>query len=313
MELCFASGTSNTELAERVAAELQLTTSPMRVERFPDGEMKVDVAVNPRAQDVYILQSTHPPVGEHLLELMLIVDAFRRGGAGRITAVVPYFGYARQDRRAHGRESLGSRLVAELLITAGIDRVVGLDLHTPSIEGCFSVPLEHLTAVPVLAERVKGLIQKPAVVVSPDLGAVKLAERYADRLGLPLAVVHKIRTSGADVKAEGVVGDVQGKVPILIDDMITTAGTMRAAAEALLQEGALPEIYMLATHGLLVGPAAERLRTLPLAKVIVTDSVSSHEGSHPLPLERVSVAPLLAECVRRLHGERPLADLIANR
>lgn len=313
MQLCFAHGTSNPELAERVAAELQLTTSPMRVERFPDGEMKVDVAVNPRAQDVYILQSTQPPVGEHLLELMLIVDAFRRGGAARITAVVPYFGYARQDRRAHGRESLGSRLVAQLLITSGIDRVVGLDLHTPSIEGCFSVPLEHLTAVPVICERLRGHNQKPAVVVSPDLGAVKLAERYADRLGLPMAVVHKIRTSGADVKAEGVVGDVRGKVPILIDDMITTAGTMQAAAEALLQEGALPEIYLLASHGLLVGPAAERLSTLPLARVIVTDSVPAHALTHPLPIERASVAPLLAEAIRRLHEERGLADLIANR
>ncbi len=312
MELTFVHGSSNHPLAERVARLLGVETSPLRIERFPDGEMKVDLVESPRARDVYVLQSTHPPVGENLLELMLVVDAFRRGGAGRITAVVPYFGYARQDRRAHGRESLGSRLVADLLITSGIDRIVGVDLHTPSIEGCFSVPLEHLTAVPVLADRVKGLVGANAVVVSPDLGAVKLAERYAERLGVPMAVVHKIRTSGSNVKAQGVVGEVSGRVPILVDDMITTAGTMQAAAQAVLEQGAVPEIYMIASHGVLVGPAAERLKSLPIARIFVTDSIPEREA-FPLPVERVSIAPLIAETVRRLHGEKPLSDLIANR
>lgn len=312
MELTFVHGSSNHPLAERVAQLLGVKTSPLRIERFPDGEMKVDLVESPRARDVYVLQSTHPPVGENLLELMLVVDAFRRGGAGRITAVVPYFGYARQDRRAHGRESLGSRLVADLLITSGIDRIVGVDLHTPSIEGCFSVPLEHLTAVPVLADRVKGLVGANAVVVSPDLGAVKLAERYAERLGVPMAVVHKIRTSGSNVKAQGVVGEVSGRVPILVDDMITTAGTMQAAAQAVLEQGAVPEIYMIASHGVLVGPAAERLKSLPIARIFVTDSIPEREA-FPLPVERVSIAPLIAETVRRLHGEKPLSDLIANR
>lgn len=310
MELLFAHGTSNAPLAQRVADALTLTTSPLKIERFPDGEMKVDVAVNPRGQDVYLLQSTHPPVGEHLLELLLMVDAFRRGGAGRITAVMPYFGYARQDRRAYGRESLGSRLVAELIVTAGIDRVVGLDLHTPSIEGCFSVPLEHLTAVPVLAERLREHVKRPSVIVSPDMGAVKLAERYAERLGLPMAVVHKIRQSGAVVRAQGVVGDVKGLVPILVDDMITTAGTMQAAAQAVLEQGAMNELFVVASHGLFVGPAASRFSGLPLSRVLVTDSVPAQTT---LPVDSVSVAPLLAEAIRRLHDDKPLSDLISNR
>jgi len=312
VDLVVVQGSSNRPLAKAVAEALAVRPANCHVETFPDGEMQVEVLDNARGGDVYIVQGTHPPVGENLMELLLIADAYRRAGAARLTAVIPYFGYARQDRRRHGRESLGARLVADLLSSTGINRVVAVDLHTPAIEGCFAEPVENLTAIPLLADRIRSSLPEGAVVVSPDLGAVKLAERLAERLGLPMAVVHKIRTSGANVKAQGVVGDVKGKAPILVDDMVTTAGTVEAAARAVLDQGARPEVTVVATHGLLVGPAAERLRALPIQRVVVTDSVPGHDGKFPVPVERCSLAPLLAETVRRLHSERPISDLLAN-
>ena len=311
--LTLVHGSANGALAASIASELGIALGRCVIHRFPDGEMQVEVLDNPRARDIYVVQGTHPPVGENLLELLLIVDAYRRAGAWRITAIIPYFGYARQDRRRHGRESLGARLVTELLGAAAVDRVVAVDLHTPAIEGCFMHPLEHLTAVPLLADRARSLVGDSAVVVSPDLGAVKLAERYAERLGLPMAVVHKLRTSGADVKAQGVVGAVEGRAPIIVDDMVTTAGTVEATVLALIERGAREEITVVATHGLLVGPARARLEALPIRRIIVTDSIPGPERPLSIPIERVSLAPLLAETVRRLHGERPLSDLLANR
>jgi ribose-phosphate pyrophosphokinase len=301
MTLHLFSGTANVPLGEGVAARLDVRVGDRVLEHFPDGEVRIRIHESVRGDDVYIVQPTGPPVGENLLELLFLTDACRRAGAERITAVVAYLGYARQDRREQSGEPLSARLVAQLVEAGGVDRLVAVDLHTPSIEGCFAIPVEHLSAVDLLAEAIRPDPGRDAVIVSPDLGAVKLAERYAARLGLPIAIVHKTRTSGTEVTARGLVGEVRGRAPIVIDDMISTGGTLAAAIGAVLHAGALPDVTVAATHALLVGPAAERLARLPIHRLVATDSLSLPTPPG-VPLERVSLAPLLAEAIRRLHG-----------
>ena len=304
MKLHLFSGTANVPLAEAVARGLDLRLGDRLLEHFPDGEVQIQIRDDVRGGDVYVLQPTGPPVGEQLLEFLLLADACRRAGAERTTAVVPYFGYARQDRREHSGEPLSARLVAQLIEAGGLARVVAVDLHTPSLEGCFVIPLEHLSAVDLLAERIRPGLERDAVIVSPDLGAVKLAERYAALLRLPVAIVHKTRLSGTEVSVRGLVGEVRGRRPIVIDDMISTGGTIAAAIGALLDAGAVPDVAVVVSHALLVGPAAERLARLPIRRLVATDSVSLDAPAH-LPLERVSLAPLLADGIRRLHGNPP--------
>ena len=313
MGLTVVQGSSNPALAARVLAELGVEAAACRTQRYPDGELGVEVLGNARGHDVYFLQPTHPPVGEHLLELLLLADSYRRAGASRLTAVVPYLGYARQDRRSTGRESLGARLVADLFAAVRLDRVVAVDLHAAAVEGCFSFPLEHLTGVPLLASAARPRAGVAAVVVSPDMGAVKLAERYAELLDLPMAVVHKTRLSGAEVAAHGVVGEVRGRAPLIVDDMVTTAGTVEAAARAVLDAGALPQVTVAATHALLVGPALARLSALPGCRLVASDSVPAPEKTPPFELVRCSLGPLLAETIRRLHHGQSLVDLVARR
>jgi ribose-phosphate pyrophosphokinase len=227
---------------------------------------------------------------------------------------VPYLGYARQDRRARGREPIAARLVADLMQAAGLEHVVAVDLHTPAIEGLFRMPVEHVSAMPLLVEAAHPWVAReeaPGVVVAPDLGAMKLAERYARALKLPLALVHKSRLSGESVRVGGVTGDVKGRAPVIVDDMISTGGTIVAAVEALLERGALPDVVVVASHALLVGAAVERLQNLALRRLIVTDSLPV-SGDGPLPVEVVSLAPLLADVIVRLHRGRSLEDLIAH-
>jgi ribose-phosphate pyrophosphokinase len=242
-------------------------------------------------------------VGEHLMELLLMADACWRAGAARLMAVVPYFGYARQDRRAHPGEALGGKLVVDLLERGRFERVVAVHLHTPALEGCFGMPLEHLDASHLLAEAARPTEGGSSVVVSPDLGAVKLAERYARQLGLPLAIVHKTRTSGSEVSVRGLVGEVRGLRPIIVDDMISTAGTIAATADTVLKAHCAQDITVVATHALLVGPAVERLSRIPIRRLISTDSVSL---SRPLPFEHtvVGLAPLLADAICRVTSDR---------
>jgi len=313
MDLTLVAGSSNAPLGAALRGALHLPEAPCKLHCFPDGEQQVEITQNVRGHDVYIVQGTHPPVGEHLLELLLYADAFRRAGAARITAVSPYLGYVRQDRRSHGNESLGARLMAELLQVGRLERLVTVDLHAPAVEGCFYMPVEHLTAVPLLAQAVRPKQGTDAVVLSPDLGAVKLAERYAAQLGLPLALVHKTRVSGASVRAQGLVGEVQDKEIIVVDDMISTAGTMEAAVRAALEQGAKPGPTVVATHALLVGPALERLASLKPQRLVASDSVPARPESTPFPIERCSLAPLLADVVRRLHEGKALLDLVAHR
>ena len=263
------------------------------------------------ATTFYVIQPTGPPVSDHLVELLLLLDACRRGGAGRITAVLPYFGYARQDRRSQAGEAVGARVVADALAASGAQRLVVVDPHTAALEAMCGIPVEMLTAVPALAGALAPLVPGDAVVVAPDLGAVKLAEHYASLLHRPVAVVRKTRMTGATVRAEEIAGDVAGRPAVVVDDMISTGATIEAAARVLLAHGGAPAIVVAATHGLLVAGAAGRLGRLPVQCTVTTDSLPR---GHPpaVPLQVESIAPLLADAISRLHHEQPLGDLLTR-
>ncbi|HUK32849.1 MAG TPA: ribose-phosphate pyrophosphokinase, partial [Vicinamibacterales bacterium] len=278
-------------------------------ERFADGELHVEIEDTVRGHDVYVIQPTSPPVDEHLLELIFIADACRRAGAERLTAVMPYFGYARHDRRASGRSPVGARIAAGLLEHSGFARFVAIDLHAAAIEGFFQRPVEHLSAATLLADAVD--TRNDGVIVAPDLGAMKLAERYHARLHLPIAVLHKARISASGVALRRIIGDVKARAPLIVDDMVTTGGTIEAAAQGLLDAGCAPEITVAATHGLFVGPAVARLNALPIRSIVTTDSVIP--ASTPGRCRTISLAPLLADVIARLHGNKSLGDLLAPR
>lgn len=312
MSLEIVTGSSNHALAEEIAKNLEVELAPRILARFPDGELNIEIQQSVRGCDVYLVQPTSPPVDEHLFELFLLADACRRAGATHLTAVIPYFGYARQDRRAHGREPVSTRLVADLLETSGLQRVVVVDFHSRAVESAFAIPVEHVSAVSILADAVRPAVHKDAVVVSPDLGAVKMAEQYARLLNLSVAIIHKTRVSGMEVTVQRIVGEVRDKQILIVDDMITTGATIEKAITALLEAGCSPSgIKVAASHGLFVGNAVERLGKLPIEKFYVSDSVPKPEGI-PLPLEVSSLAPLLAETIQRLHRLESLGDFLAR-
>lgn len=300
-------GSAHQVLAQTVAAALGSEPVAGELERFPDGELR-PVVGDVRGADVYVVQPTGPAVHEHLFELLLLLDACRRGGAQRRTAVVPYFGYARQDRRTRAGHAVGARVVLDTLAEA-TDRLVVVDPHTAALEAMSAIPAEMLTAVPALAAALAEQTSGTAVVVSPDLGAVKLAEHYAGLLHLPVAVVRKTRLSGASVQAEELVGDVADRPTVIVDDMISTGATIEAAVRVLLKNGATTDITVAATHGLLVGAARDRLARLPISRLIVTDTLPI-EPAPALPLQVCSVAPLLADAISRLHHNEALDTLL---
>ncbi|GGL13457.1 ribose-phosphate pyrophosphokinase [Sphaerisporangium melleum] len=308
MTLRIAVGTAGPALGRAVAAGLYTEPAVTSVERFPDGELR-PVVHGVRGADVYLVQPTGPPVNEHVMELLLLLDACRRGGAARLTAVVPYFGYARQDRRGRAGEAIGIRVVADALASAGARRLIVVDPHTAALEAVCAMPVEMLTAVPVLAAALGERTVDDAVVVAPDLGAVKLAERYAALLSRPVAVVRKTRLSGTRVSAEELVGDVRGRQAVVVDDMISTGGTIEAAVHVLLENGAIPPVLVAATHGLFVPPAAERLGGPRIAALLVTDSLPQ-DAPTTLPIRVCPSAPLLADAIGRLHRDESLDDLL---
>jgi ribose-phosphate pyrophosphokinase len=300
-------GPASSQLGAAVCNTLQMSPGLYECRRFPDGETQIEVNQSVRGRDVYLLQSTSPPVDQHMIELLLLADACRRAGAVRLTAVIPYFGYARQDRRS-GRRALGGRVAAGVLGTGGFDRLMLIDAHTPAIEGFFDMPLDHLTAVPILATAVAPVISETTIVVAPDLGAVKLARTYANHLLVPMAFVHKTRLDGEAVEARAVIGEVRGRRPLIVDDMLSTGATIEAAVGALRAAGAMEPMSVAVTHALLVGRAREILQRLSLAKILVTDSVPL-EAPPPPHLDICSVAPLLATAIQRNHHDESLADL----
>ncbi|MFZ2177180.1 MAG: ribose-phosphate diphosphokinase [Rhodococcus sp. (in: high G+C Gram-positive bacteria)] len=305
--LRIVSGTANRPLADAIANTLRLGLAGCTVERFPDGELRPTVE-SVRGADVYVVQPTAPPVNERIVELLLLLDACRRAGAARVTAVVPYFGYARQDRRDRAGQAVGARVIADALAAGGADRLVVVDPHTTALEAMCDFPVEMLTAVPVLAAMLMQTTAEGTVVVAPDLGAVKLAEHYASRLHASVAVVRKHRESGSVVHAEELVGDVRERPAIVIDDMISTGSTIETAVRLLLDQGAAPGIVVAATHGPLIEAATGRLRDLHLRRLVVTDTVAQQDTAPPVHV--CSLAPLLGEAIARLHGDQALDDLL---
>ena len=312
MSLKIISGSANPTVAEQIAGKLNVKLTARTLERFPDGELHIEIQESVRGCDVYLIEPTCPPVDEHFFELFLLADACRRAGATHLTGVIPYFGYARQDRRAHGREPVSLRLLADLIAASAIQRVVVVDFHSRAVESAFAIPVEHVSAISILADAVRPSVHKNGVVVSPDLGAVKIAEHYARLLGLSVAIIHKTRISGAEVTVQRIIGDVRDREVVVVDDMITTGGTIEKAIKALLDAGCSSSgIKVVASHGLFVGNAADRLAQLPIEKIYVSDSVPRPERS-PLPLQVSSLAPLLAETIHRLFRLESLGNVLAH-
>jgi ribose-phosphate pyrophosphokinase len=292
------SGRAHPGLAAAIAADLGIELGNCILENFPDHEIGVQIVDSVEGCHVFLLQPTGPPAADHFLELMLMADACKRGGAVRVTALVPYFGYGRQDRKAQPGEPVGARLMAELM-ESRIDRLVTVDLHTPAIEGFFRIPVEHVSAIPLLAAGLRPGLAPHSVLVAPDLGAAKMARRYSQLLDLPVAYIYKARLSGSRISVREVVGEVKGRSPVLVDDMISTGATLVSAMDAVLDRGCMPHFTLAATHALLVGDAVQQLASFPLSRLIVTDSIAQlNFGS--LPVQVVSLKTILAEAIRKL-------------
>jgi ribose-phosphate pyrophosphokinase len=304
-------GNASGELARSIATLLKTPVTPAKVGRFPDGEIDVRVDGNVRGNDVFLVQSTCPPVNDNLMELLILIDAVRRASASRVTAVIPYFGYARKDRKDEGRVPITAKLVANLLTQAGAHRVLTVDLHAAQIQGFFDVPVDHLYAAPVLAEHFRSLELADITVVAPDVGSSKMARGYAARLGGDLAIVDKKRLAADRTEAAALIGTVEGRNVLIIDDMISTAGSITDAARVAREHGA-KSVRIAATHGVLCGPARERLRAAPVAEIVLTDTIPVDRAGLP-SLQVLSIAPLLAEAILRVHEEQSISALFQRR
>lgn len=303
------SGNSNIPLAREICGHLAVPLGSAKVRSFSDGEVMVEIGENVRGRDVYVVQSTCAPANDNLMELLIMVDALKRASAARITAVIPYFGYARQDRKVAPRTPITSKLVADMISTSGVNRVLTIDLHAGQIQGFFNIPVDHLYAAPVLLKEIKERFNQPLVVVSPDAGGTERARAFAKRLDAGLAIIDK-RRSGPNVsEVMNIIGEVEGQTCIVIDDMIDTAGTLCQAAQALKDKGAA-EIYACATHAVLSGPALERINQSSLKEVIVTNSIPTLDKLQDCSrLRQLSVSELLAEAIRRIHGDESVSSL----
>ncbi len=299
-------------LAQAMCDAMDIPLGKARTDLFPDSELFVKVEEDVRGRDCFVVQSTCDPVNANLMELLIYIDCLRRASAKRITAVIPYFGYARQDRKDEGRVPITAKLVCNLIAAAGADRVLCMDLHAAQIQGFFDIPVDHLSAAPVLLEYIE--LNRAAmgdiVVVSPDVGNVKVANMYADRLGADLAIIDKRRESGFNVATRNVIGSVEGRTVIMIDDMVSTAGTLCEAARVVTEHGAT-DVICAATHAVLVGPAIERLAASPISRVIVTDTIPDDRRTDGISdkLVRLSVADLLGKAVHRIHHDMSVSAL----
>ncbi len=306
-------GRSNPDLARAISDYLGIRLGAAKIATFPDGEILVKLDEDVRGRDVFIIQPTCHPGEQTLMELLIFIDCARRASAERITAVVPYFGFARQDRKDEGRVPITAKLVANLIVTAGADRVLTVDLHAAQIQGFFDIPVDNLLAEPVFRRHFSPLGLENLVLVSPDVGNTKRARVYADHLGGELAIMDKRRVSGSDIEVGRIIGEVKGKTVLMMDDMITTAGTVSGAAEVCKRQGA-GKIYVGATHGVLCGPATERLRAAPIEQIVVTDTI-------PIPPEKIdgigrlkvlTVADLVGEAIYRIHNDESVSCLFTQ-
>ncbi|MCH7838976.1 MAG: ribose-phosphate pyrophosphokinase [Planctomycetes bacterium] len=303
-------GSASSVLTDKICAYLAVTRGRATVSRFPDGETILKIEEDVRGQDCFVVQSTCPPVNDNLMELLIFIDCLRRASAKRITAVIPYYGYARQDRKSEGRTPITAKLVANMITIAGASRVLTMNLHADQIQGFFDIPMDHLTAAPVLAKHFMNRHLSDAVLVSPDVGNIKFGSDFASRIGGELAVIHKRRLSGEKTIAVQIIGDVRGKKVMMFDDMITTAGTVCEAARIVREHGAGP-IFVAAAHGVFAGPAVERLIAAELDEIVVTDTIETPsrvtQGLKNLTV--LSVADLVGEAIRRIHEHRSVSAL----
>jgi len=302
-------GNANRPLAEAIVRSLGVRLGEMTCDRFPDGEVKVQIHEDVRGCDVFVVQPT--ATNDFLMELLVIADALRRASAARITAVIPYFGYARQDRKHEGRVPITAKLVANLITTAGIDRVLTVDLHAEQLQGFFDIPVDHLTARPVLIDYLRSLKLNDPVVASPDTGSIKLAEKIAKAVGARLAIIHKRRISDTATEVANVIGEIGPRPCIIVDDMITTAGSMTNAIKTARQFGAIRVIPM-STHGVLCGDAFDRLTEVKLDELVITDTIPLKRRFADLPIRVLSVAHLLGEAMKRIHTNQSVSALFSD-
>lgn len=300
--------TSNLPLAQAIADKVEISLGKGEVVRFSDGEVTVRIEESVRGADVFIIQSTSQPANENLMELLVMIDALKRASAKRITAVIPYYGYARQDRKTRPRDPITAKLVANLLTVAGANRILSIDLHAGAIQGFFDIPVDHMTAVPILAEHFAGRDTSDMVVVSPDMGGVTRARDMAQRLGVPIAIIDKRRPRPNVAEVMNIIGDIKGKRAILVDDIIDTAGTITLGAQALLDRGA-KEVFACCTHPVFSGPAIERLAAAPISELVVCDTILQPEEKRIPSLKICSVAALLAEAIVRIHEDLSISTL----
>ena len=302
------SGNANIELAREICAFLSVPMGAAEVKRFSDGEINVDIGENVRGADVFIVQPTCPPVNDHLVELLILMDALKRSSAKRVTAVIPYYGYARQDRKVLPRAPITAKLVADLLTAAGVSRVLTMDLHAGQIQGFFNIPVDHMYAAPVMLEYIKANWDNEIVLVSPDAGGVERARAFAKRLDATLAIIDKRRGGPNESQVMNIIGDVAGKTAVLLDDMVDTAGTMAQGAAALRRNGA-KHVFACATHPVLSGPAIERLEKSEIEQLAVTNTIPLGEKTACRKIRVLSVANLLGEAIKRIHFNDSVSSL----
>ncbi|MDE5741069.1 MAG: ribose-phosphate pyrophosphokinase [Oscillospiraceae bacterium] len=303
---------SNPKVASEIAQQLGLPLGQSEVVTFSDGEVSVSIKESVRGSDVFVVQSTSSPVNDHMMELLIMIDAFKRASAGRITAVIPYMGYARQDRKAKARDPISAKLVADLISVAGADRILSMDLHCPQIQGFFNIPVDHLLGVPILApffvEKFKDF-KDNVMVVSPDLGSVTRARNFAQRLGVPFAIVDKRRQKANVCEVMNIIGDVKDKTVVLVDDMIDTAGTLCNAAKAIIDIGGAKEVYACATHGVLSGPAIERIQNSVIKELVLLDTIALPEEKQIDKITIMPCAPVFAQAIQRIYADKPVSPL----
>lgn len=306
-------GNSNRALAEEIAEKIGLPVGVATVGKFSDGEVAVNIGEVVRGSDVFIIQSTCTPVNDNLMELLILIDALKRASAGRITAVMPYFGYARQDRKAKARDPISAKLVANLITTAGADRILTMDLHAPQLQGFFDIPVDHLLGVPILAEYFKNKFQsfEDVVIVSPDVGSVTRSRKVAERLDVPIAIIDKRRPKANVSEIMNIIGEVRDKRLILVDDLIDTGGTIVNAVKALVEMGA-KEVYACCTHAVLSGPAIERIKNSHIKELVMLNTIPLTPEKQIDNIVSLSVAPIFAEAIERIYGDISISTLFSQ-